>query len=95
MKNFLLKIFAAVTLVICTPLVLYFGFIAALYLLQQFVSGLNPLNWFSGSAADWVFGGGSDGSANNYLGSLISSALAVIFWLPTKWSFETLRKKSE
>lgn len=95
MKGFLLKIFAVVTLLICAPLAFIFGLIAALTLLQQFLSGLNPLNWFSGSAADWVFGGGSDGSASNYFHFLISSAIATIFWLPTKWSLETLRKKSE
>lgn len=90
-----MKISAAVTLVTCTPLALYFGFVAALHLLQQFVSGFNPLNWFSGSGADWVFGGGSAGSAGNYFGFMISSALAFIFWLPTAWSYETLRKKSK
>jgi hypothetical protein len=95
MNNFLLKILAVVTLVIFAPLALVFGLIAALFLLQQFLSGLNPLNWFSGSGADWIFGGGSEGSASNYFGFMISAALAFIFWSVTKWSYETLRKKSD
>ncbi len=87
------KLLAAVTLVICAPLALIFGLVAALFLLKQFVSGLNPLNWFSSSGADWLFGGGSDGSASNYFGFMLSAIPAALFGHATKWSYGTLQKK--
>jgi len=95
MNNYSSKLLATVTLVICAPLALIFGCVAALFLLQQFLSDLNPSNWFSSSGADWIFGGGSEGSASNYFGFMISAVPAGIFGHATRWSYETLRKKSE
>lgn len=95
MNNFSSKVLAAVTLVVCAPLALIFGLVAALILLQQFVSGLNPLNWFSSSGADWIFGGGSEGSAASYFGFILSAIPAALFGHATKWSYETLQKKSK
>lgn len=95
MNNFSSKLLAALTLVVCAPLALIFGCVAAVFLVQQFLSGWIPSRWFSSSGADWIFGGGSKGSASNYFGFMISAVPAGIFGHATKWSYETLRKKSE
>ena len=95
MNSFSSKLLAVVTLIVCAPLALIFGCAAAVFLFQQFLNGLIPSRWFSSSGADWIYGGGTEGSAKNYFGFMISAVPAALFGHATKWGYETMRKKSE
>jgi hypothetical protein len=56
-------------------------------LLDQFISGWMPSSWFSSDSADWIFGTGVEGSANNYLVFMVSALVASACSAGIRWAF--------
>lgn len=73
--------------VVFGPVLIVGVFVAASALLSSFVSGWMPSRWFSGSAADWLVGGGVTGDAVNYVGFMIGGLLAAVSWTAIRWGF--------
>lgn len=86
-------IVAVLVIVLLAPLGLAGGLMAALFLADQFLSGWIPGRWFSSSAADWVFGAGTAGSARNYLGFMVTGVLAACCLKGVEWAMGVLRRR--
>lgn len=63
------------------------GAVAAFSLLEVFVSGWIPSRWFSGSAADWWFGFGLEGSASAFLRFMLGAGIASACYSAITWGF--------
>jgi hypothetical protein len=89
------RILGIVVAVLLTPPTVIFGAIAALFLARQFVSGWIPSQWFSDSPLDWAFGGGVEGSANNYLGFMLSGLPAMLCGSGVLWGYDLFKSKQD
>jgi hypothetical protein len=93
-KNlYLNRIMGFLAIVAFAPLVLVFGVAAASFLLQEFVNGWIPSNWFSSSGLDWLFAGGTDGGASNYFGFMLTGVPAGLSGGAVLWGVERLRSR--
>jgi hypothetical protein len=95
MKTAGMKFVALLAIIGLAPLSFMLGGIAAIFLIQQVVSGWIPSQWFSDSGLDWAFGGGTKGGASNYFGFMLSAMPSYLCGLGVKWGYETLRKSPE
>lgn len=86
-------ILAVLVIVTLAPLGLASGLVAALFLADQFLSGWIPGRWFSSSAADWVFGAGTAGSARNYVGFMATGVVAASCLKAVEWAMGVLRRR--
>jgi len=84
---------AVLVIVLLAPLGLASGLVAALFLADQFLSGWIPGRWFSSSAADWVFGAGTAGSARNYVGFMAAGVVAASCLKAVEWAMGVLRRR--
>ncbi len=84
---------AVLVIVLLAPLGIASGLTAALFLVDQFVSGWIPSRWFSTSAADWVFGAGTAGSARNYLGFMVTGVVAASCLKGVEWAVGVLQRR--
>ena len=64
-----------------------------MFMLNEFVNGLIPTRWFSDNGADWLFGTGTQGSARNYLGFMLSAVPASLFWAGVRWGVGRFRDR--
>ena len=55
--------------------------------IRNFFSGLNPFNWYSDSAGDWLFGYGMAGGAGMYFGFMINGIIAYGCLYGISWAF--------
>lgn len=85
-------ILAVLVIVLLAPLGLIAALVAALLLADQLLSGWLPGRWFSSSAADWVFGAGTAGSARNYVGFMAAGVLAAACMNGVKRALGVLRR---
>jgi hypothetical protein len=79
------KFLGVCALVVCAPLFLLFGLAAALFAASEIFNGFIPTRWFSTSVVDWIFGTGSQGSARNYFGFMLSAIPACVCGAGAKW----------
>jgi hypothetical protein len=89
------KFLGVCALVVCAPLCLLFGLAAALFAASEIFNGLIPTRWFSTSGADWIFGTGSQGSARNYFGFMLSAVPASLCAAGAKWGLGQLKAASD
>lgn len=82
---------ALLVLIVMVPLGALSGLVAAVFLLDQVLSGWIPSRWFSSSAADWVFGAGTAGSARDYLGFMVTGVFATGCFKGAEWALRVLR----
>jgi len=68
---------AALAVLLLAPVGFVAALVAVLFLVDQVISGWIPSRWFSSSAADWVFGAGTAGSARSYLGFMAAGLVAA------------------
>lgn len=73
--------------IVLGPLAAFFGINAILALIDQFVSGWTPSSWFSSDAADWLFAGGIEGGAGNYVVFMINGVLSSLCFTAIRWAF--------
>ena len=86
---------ALAAVVVCAPFGLGFGVLAAVFAIDQFVAGWLPSRWFSSSASDWVFGMGTEGSARNYVGLMVTGVGAYACFAAVGWGLATLRQRRD
>ena len=84
---------ALLVLIVMAPLGALSGLVAAVFLIDQVLSGWIPRRWFSSSAADWVFGAGTAGSARDYLGFMAAGMLAAGCFKGAEWAIGVLRRR--
>lgn len=89
------KVVGLVAVVICAPLALGFGVLAAVFAIDQFVAGWLPSRWFSSSASDWVFGMGTEGSARNFVGLMVTGVGAYACFAGVGWGLAQLRRRRD
>jgi len=85
------KSLGLVAVIVCAPLGLGFGLFAAVFAIDQFVAGWLPTRWFSSSASDWVFGMGTEGSARNFVGFMVTGIGAYACFTAVGWGLAQLR----
>jgi hypothetical protein len=73
--------------VVLGPLAMFFGINASLALVDQFVAGWTPSSWFSSDAVDWLFAGGIEGGAGNYVVFMINGVLSSLCITAIRWAF--------
>ena len=78
---------------VLAPLAVVLGGAAALFMLDQFVSGWIPSRWFSDSPLDWAFGAGTEGSASNYVGFMVCGVPAYAAYTGAQWGMRKLRNR--
>jgi len=81
-------------IIVCTPLAVAFGSLAALFLLQEFVNGWIPSRWFSDSPLDWMMSTGTEGGAANYIGFMLTAMPAGLTGKGALWGYEKVTGKS-
>ena len=69
------------------PIFLFCSLSLLLLIIQNFLSGLNPQNWFSGNAADWLFSYGNQGGASMYFGFMFHGLIAFFSASGISWAF--------
>lgn len=74
-------------LVIFGPIFLFCGLNAVILIVSYQIDSLSPGNWYSGSSADWLFGGGQAGGAGLFLGFIVNGALTVGSAGVIRWGF--------
>ncbi len=87
------KVVGLLAVVVCAPLGAGLGLFAALFAIDQFVAGWLPSRWFSSSASDWVFGMGTEGSARNYVGLMVTGVGAYACFAAVGWGLAALRQR--
>ena len=73
--------------IVLGPVMVFCAINAMLALLSQFVAGWTPSSWFSSSALDWFFAGGTDGGAANYFAFMVNGVLSSMCFAGIKWAF--------
>lgn len=73
--------------VVLGPLVILGALLVLVAVLSMFLSGLDPRAWFSGSGADWLFGGGVAGDAVNYVRFMVGAGLVAGGSAGIRWGF--------
>ena len=89
------KVVGLAAVVVCAPLGLGFGLLSAVFAIDQFVAGWLPSRWFSSSASDWVFGMGTEGSARNYVGLMVTGVGAYACFAAVGWGLAALRQRRD
>lgn len=75
-------------LLVLGPIFVVSALVAAAGLASAFVSGLDPRNWFSSQAADWLLGSGIAGDAGNYLRFMLGGFIAALSGAAIRWGFK-------
>jgi len=89
------KFLGVCAVVVCAPLCLLFGLAAGVFVASEIFNGLIPTRWFSTSAVDWIFGTGSQGSARNYFGFMLSAIAASLCGAGAKWGLDQVKTTSD
>ena len=89
------KFLGVCAVVACAPLCLLFGLAAALFAASEIFNGFIPTRWFSTSVVDWIFGTGSQGSARNYFGFMLSAIPASLCGAGAKWGLDQVKATSD
>lgn len=89
------KAVGLLVVVVCAPLGAILGLLAAVFAVDQFVAGWLPSRWFSSSASDWVFGMGTEGSARNFVGLMVTGVGAYACFAAVGWGLATLRQRRD
>lgn len=79
------RITGLIVIAACGPFALGLSGLASIFLINEIVNGLIPTRWFSTNVADWLFGAGTQGSARNYFGFILSALAASPFWAGVNW----------
>ena len=87
-----LKIVGALAIIVLGPLALLFALIAGVFIASEIFNGIVPTRWFSTSGIDWIFGTGSQGSARNYFGFMLSAIPASLCGAGAKWGLDQVKK---
>ena len=88
------KVVGLLAVVVCAPLGAGLGLLAAVFAIDQFVAGWLPSRWFSSSASDWVFGMGTEGSARNYVGLMVTGVGAYACFAAVGWGLAPLKRRT-
>ncbi len=88
------RVVGLLAIVVFAPIAAVMGLFAALFLLQQFINGWIPSRWFSSSGADWIFGAGTQGSASNYIGFMLTALPAAGAGKLVLWGYEILTSRN-
>jgi len=89
------KFLGVCAVVVCAPLCLLFGLAAGVFVASEIFNGLIPTRWFSTSGVDWIFGTGSQGSARNYFGFMLSAIPASLCAAGAKWGLGQVKTTSD
>ena len=89
------KFLGVCAVVVCAPLCLLFGLAAALFAASEVFNGFIPTRWFSTSGVDWIFGTGTQGSARNYFGFMLSAIPASLCAAGAKWGLDQVKTTSD
>jgi uncharacterized membrane protein len=89
------KFLGVCAVVVCAPLCLLFALVAALFAASEIFNGFIPTRWFSTSAVDWISGTGSQGSARNYFGFMLSAIPASLCGAAAKWGLDQVKVTSD
>ena len=54
---------------------------------SQWLRSWLPSNWFSGNAADWIWGTGGVNDASSYLGFMLNAIPATLLGFAIRWGF--------
>lgn len=73
--------------VVLGPIMVVAGLVAAGSLLSMVIGAWIPGQWFSGNAADWLFGSGAEGSAGSFFLFMVSGMIAGGCWAAIRWGF--------
>lgn len=76
-----------ISLVILGPFFVVCSLNLIVLLVLNFLSGLNPLSWFSSNVSDWIFSYGNTGGAANYLGIVLNGLIAFFCASGISWAF--------
>ena len=69
------------------------GGLAILAIIDTVISGWIPSRWFSGNAADWIWGTGIAGDASNYIVIVIGGGIAIGLGAVIRWGYIGSDKK--
>lgn len=89
------KVVGLVVVVVCAPVGLGLGLLAAMFAIDQFIGGWVPTRWFSSSPADWMFGMGTEGSARNYVGLMVTGVGAYACFAAVGWGLAEIRQRRD
>ena len=89
--SFTSRVVGLVAVIVLAPLTVILGLAAGLFLVQQFLSGWLPSQWFSSSPLDWAYGMGVEGSASNYFGFMLTGVPAYCAFNGILWGLRRLR----
>ena len=76
-----------ISLLVLGPILLVCSLNLLILVVQNFLSGLNPQNWFSGNGADWLFSYGNTGGASMYFGFMLNGFIAFGCASGISWAF--------
>ncbi len=88
------KVVGLLAVVVCAPLGAGLGLFAALFAVNQFIGGWVPTRWFSSSPADWLFGMGTEGSARNFFGLMVTGVGAYACFAAVGWGLAQLKRRN-
>lgn len=77
------------------PILVIGVLLVATAIVSLFISSWMPSNWFSGSVADWLVGGGVQGDAVTYIQFMVGGVLAGGSWYGITWGFNGTTTESD